>query len=269
MLSAEPPCRSQNKPFVRHTIRRNELVHQAIVTIRRSELVQQAIVRRPAHPRRLVGVLVIGRVAAKRQAQLASAPEGSVILSLSLGDIGKLISAPRPKVTAAERQVDRSKRLILISYLVALPSSRKEFTPTAIIRIAMFDFPRISIVEALAICIASLKRASNPRQVFQQFAKLIVSYSYGSSRDLYRRIIHFLKLLGDPSMSAVRPPRIVKFLFCVRCPCCQEQRGDTDDSDLLHLSAVVGAIKFSQSTKTVNRRAAHRHLLPFTERSHA
>ena len=25
MLSAEPPCRSQNKPFVCHTIRRNEL----------------------------------------------------------------------------------------------------------------------------------------------------------------------------------------------------------------------------------------------------
>src|SRR5262245_33990098 len=72
--------------------------------IRRSELVQQAIVRRPAHPRRLVGVLVIGRVAAKPQAQLASAPEGSVILSLSLGGVGKLIRAPRPKVTAAERQ---------------------------------------------------------------------------------------------------------------------------------------------------------------------
>src|SRR6516164_1132622 len=52
-----------------------------------------------------VGVLVIGRVAAKPQAQLASAPEGSVILGLSLGGVGKLISAPRPKVTAAERQV--------------------------------------------------------------------------------------------------------------------------------------------------------------------
>src|SRR5262249_52088480 len=63
------------------------------------------IVRRPAHPRRLVGVLVIGRIAAKPQAQLASAPEGSVILSLSLGAVGKLIRAPRPKVTAAERQV--------------------------------------------------------------------------------------------------------------------------------------------------------------------
>src|SRR5262249_60249579 len=63
------------------------------------------IVRPPAHPRRLVGVLVIGRVAAKPQAQLASAPEGSVILSLSLGGVGKLISAARPKVTAAERQV--------------------------------------------------------------------------------------------------------------------------------------------------------------------
>jgi hypothetical protein len=53
----------------------------------------------------LSGVLVIGRVAAKPQAQLASAPEGSVILSLSLRGVGKLISAPRPKVTAAERQV--------------------------------------------------------------------------------------------------------------------------------------------------------------------
>jgi hypothetical protein len=41
-----------------------------------------ADVRRPAHPRRLVGVLVIGRVAAKSQAQLASAPERSVILYL-------------------------------------------------------------------------------------------------------------------------------------------------------------------------------------------
>src|SRR5262249_52603396 len=38
-------------------------------------------------------------------AQLASAPEGSVKLSLSLRGVGKLISAPRPKVTAAERQI--------------------------------------------------------------------------------------------------------------------------------------------------------------------
>src|SRR6266487_5725435 len=68
-------------------------------------LVHEPIVRRPAHPRRLVGVLIIGRVAAKPQAQLASAPEGSVILSLSLRGVGKLIIAPRPKVTAAERQV--------------------------------------------------------------------------------------------------------------------------------------------------------------------
>jgi hypothetical protein len=72
--------------------------------IGRNELVHQPIVRRPAHPRRLVGVLVIGRVAAKPQAQLASAPEGSVKLGLSLGGVGKLISAPRPKVTAANRQ---------------------------------------------------------------------------------------------------------------------------------------------------------------------
>src|SRR5215831_16236584 len=42
---------------------------------------------------------------AKPQEQLAGAPEGSVILSLSLGGVGNLISAPRPKVTAAERQV--------------------------------------------------------------------------------------------------------------------------------------------------------------------
>jgi hypothetical protein len=71
----------------------------------RNGISREPIVRRPAHPRRLVGVLVIGRVAAKPQAQLACAPEGSVKLSLSLGDVGKLISAPRPKVTAAKRQV--------------------------------------------------------------------------------------------------------------------------------------------------------------------
>jgi hypothetical protein len=60
---------------------------------------------RPAHPRRLVGVLVICRVGAKRQPQLASAPERSVKLSLSLGGVGKLISVPRPKVTAPERLI--------------------------------------------------------------------------------------------------------------------------------------------------------------------
>jgi hypothetical protein len=83
------PSRGQ---FIRNAISRDKSVHEPIVC-------------RPAHPRRLVGVLVIGRVAAKPQAQLASAPEGSVILSLSLGGVGKLISAPRPKVTPAERQV--------------------------------------------------------------------------------------------------------------------------------------------------------------------
>jgi hypothetical protein len=115
------------------------------------------------------------------------------------------------------------------AYLVVLPSSRKEFTPTAIILVAVFDFPRVPIIKALIICVAGLKRASNPRQVFQQFAKFIVSYSYGSIRDLYRRVIlHQFRseLLGDPAMSAVRPPRIVKFLFCVRRPCCQEQRSN-------------------------------------------
>src|SRR5262245_55273727 len=84
------PCRLE--PFFRNAISRDKSVHELIV-------------RRPAHPRRLVGVLVIGRIAAKPQAQLASAPEGSVIFSLSLGGVGKLISAPRPKVTAAERQI--------------------------------------------------------------------------------------------------------------------------------------------------------------------
>jgi hypothetical protein len=48
----------------------------------------------PAHPRRLVGIFVIGRVAAKPQAQLASAPIGSVKLGLSLGGVGKLINVP-------------------------------------------------------------------------------------------------------------------------------------------------------------------------------
>src|SRR5262245_57976118 len=81
------------------------LIEGAKGVLRCNEFVHQPVICRPAHPRRLVGVLVIGRVAAKPQAQLASAPEGSVILSLSLGGVGKLISAPRPKVTAAERQV--------------------------------------------------------------------------------------------------------------------------------------------------------------------
>ena len=53
----------------------------------------------------LSGYSFIERGAAKPQAQLASAPEASVILSVSLGGVGKLIRAPRPKVTAAERQV--------------------------------------------------------------------------------------------------------------------------------------------------------------------
>ena len=94
----------------------------------------------------------------------------------------------------------------------------------------MFDFPVRPVIKALSICVAGLKRASDPRQVFQQFAKLIVSYSYGSIRDLYRRIVLHqfrFELLGDPAMSTVRPPRIVKFLFCVRSPCCQKQRSDT------------------------------------------
>jgi hypothetical protein len=51
----------ENEPFIRYAISRDKSVDEPIV-------------RRPAHPRRLVGILVIGRVAAKRQAQLASAP---------------------------------------------------------------------------------------------------------------------------------------------------------------------------------------------------
>jgi hypothetical protein len=54
---------------------------------------------------------------------------------------------------------------------------RKEFTPVTIILIAMFDFPSLPVIKALSICVAGFKRASDPRQVFQQFAKLIVSYS--------------------------------------------------------------------------------------------
>src|SRR5262249_9975504 len=80
------------EPFTRNAISRDKSVHEPIV-------------RRPAHPQRLFGVLVIGRVAAKPQAQLARAPEGSVKLSLSLGGVGKLISVPRPKVMAVKRQV--------------------------------------------------------------------------------------------------------------------------------------------------------------------
>jgi len=52
----------------------------AAARIRRNELVHEPTVRRPAHPRRLVGVLVIRPLAAQPQAQLASAPEASVTL---------------------------------------------------------------------------------------------------------------------------------------------------------------------------------------------
>ena len=64
VLFPQPLCR-EDEPFIRNAISRDKSVHEPTV-------------RRPAHPRRLVGVLVIGRVAAKPQAQLASAPEGSV-----------------------------------------------------------------------------------------------------------------------------------------------------------------------------------------------
>ena len=72
--------------------------------ISRYKFVHQPIVRRSAHPLRLVGVPVIGRIAAEPRAQITSAPPGSVIDSLSLGGLGEPISSPRPKVTGAERQ---------------------------------------------------------------------------------------------------------------------------------------------------------------------
>jgi hypothetical protein len=61
---------------------RGQAVHPCATS--RDKSVHEPIVRRPAHPGRLVGVLVIGRVSAKPQAQLASAPIGSVKLGLSL-----------------------------------------------------------------------------------------------------------------------------------------------------------------------------------------
>jgi hypothetical protein len=66
----------------------------------------------------------------------------------------------------------------------------------------MFNFPCLPIIKALLICVAGFKRASDPRQVFQEFAKLVVSYSYGIFHDLYRRITS--KLLPDPAMPTIR-----------------------------------------------------------------
>jgi hypothetical protein len=54
-------CRLE--PLFRNAISRDKSIHEPIV-------------RRPARPLRLAGILIIGRVAAKPQAQLASAPEG-------------------------------------------------------------------------------------------------------------------------------------------------------------------------------------------------
>src|SRR5262249_2327327 len=62
------------EPFFRNAISRDKSVHEPIV-------------RRPAHPLRFVRKFVVRWIAAKPQAQLASAPEGSVILSLSLGGV--------------------------------------------------------------------------------------------------------------------------------------------------------------------------------------
>src|SRR5262249_3652376 len=82
-LVPQQPCRLE--PFFRNAISRDKSVHEPIV-------------RRPEPPRRLVWVPVIGRIAAKPQAQLASAPEGSVILSLSPVSLARhLPMQPRPR----------------------------------------------------------------------------------------------------------------------------------------------------------------------------
>jgi len=73
----------------------------------------------------------------------------------------------------------------------------------------VFDFPRIPIIKALLISVARLKRASNPGQVFHQFAKFIVGYSHGGIYDLHWEIILPFELLRDPAMSAVCPPYLL------------------------------------------------------------
>jgi hypothetical protein len=59
------------------------------------KFVHQPIVRYPAHPRRLVGLLVIGQITAEPQAQITSAPQGPVIDSLSMGGVGESINPPK------------------------------------------------------------------------------------------------------------------------------------------------------------------------------
>src|SRR5262249_4097490 len=82
-LVPHQPCRLA--PFFRNAISRDKPAHEPMLP-------------RPAPPRLLVGVLVSGRSASKPQAQLASAPEGSVILSLSPVSLARhLPMQPRPR----------------------------------------------------------------------------------------------------------------------------------------------------------------------------
>jgi hypothetical protein len=45
----------------------------------------------------------------------------------------------------------------------------------------VFDFSSGTIIEAFTIGVASLELSLHPRQVFQQFVKLVMSYSYGET----------------------------------------------------------------------------------------
>jgi hypothetical protein len=50
----------------------------------------------------------------------------------------------------------------------SLPSSCKEFPPTAIILITVFDFACVTIIKALSICIASFNFAKNEWKLFSK-----------------------------------------------------------------------------------------------------
>ena len=78
MAQARPPCREEDEPFIRNAISRDKPVHDPIV-------------RHPAHPRRLVGVLVIGQIAGvpslfcQRMSDLPSPLKSSVPLISQFG----------------------------------------------------------------------------------------------------------------------------------------------------------------------------------------
>jgi hypothetical protein len=57
-------------------------------------------------------------------------------------------------------------------------------------------FPKIPL-QALVVGVAGLKRASNSRQVFQQFAKFIVTYSHITLDNLYRRVTPRINSAGN------------------------------------------------------------------------